>query len=157
MTAIFPKRPGHVALRRHRTSLPQHVYHLTITTRQREPVFRHHDAACEASRCFSDAANLGDAVLLTWVLMPDHAHWLLQLGQRDALTTVVSRLKSASARRVNRVLGRKGGLWSRAFHDHALRETEDLRTVARYIVANPIRAGLVGRAGDYPFWNAVWL
>ncbi|MFV3290267.1 transposase, partial [Pseudomonas sp. NY11955] len=29
--------------------------------------------------------------------------------------------------------------------------------VARYIVANPIRAGLVSRVGDYPHWDAVWL
>jgi hypothetical protein len=29
--------------------------------------------------------------------------------------------------------------------------------VARYIVANPLRAGLVSRVGHYPFWNAVWL
>ncbi len=29
--------------------------------------------------------------------------------------------------------------------------------VARYIIANPLRAGLVGRVGDYPLWDAVWL
>lgn len=29
--------------------------------------------------------------------------------------------------------------------------------VARYIIANPIRAKLVRRVGDYPYWNAAWL
>ena len=48
-------------------------------------------------------------------------------------------------------------MWARSFHDHALRRDENLLTVARYIVANPIRAGLVRRVGEYPFWNAVWL
>jgi len=38
-----------------------------------------------------------------------------------------------------------------------LRNDEDLLDVARYVVANPVRAGLVPRVGDYPFWNAVWL
>jgi hypothetical protein len=38
-----------------------------------------------------------------------------------------------------------------------LRADEDLRVVARYIVANPLRAHLVKRIADYPFWNAVWL
>jgi hypothetical protein len=28
---------------------------------------------------------------------------------------------------------------------------------ARYLVANPLRPGLVERIGDYPYWNAVWL
>ena len=42
-------------------------------------------------------------------------------------------------------------------HDRALRRDEDLLAVARYIVANPLRAGLVRRVGDYPLWDAVWL
>ena len=95
--------------------------------------------------------------MLAWVLMPDHAHWLVQLHGHDALATVVNRLKSASARAVNQALGRRGALWSRAFHDHALRSDETIEVVARYIIANPIRAGLVSRVGDYPFWNTTFL
>ena len=34
---------------------------------------------------------------------------------------------------------------------------EDLAGVARYIVANPLRAKLVRALADYPFWDAVWL
>ncbi|HEV8692754.1 MAG TPA: transposase [Lysobacter sp.] len=94
---------------------------------------------------------------MCWVLMPDHVHWLLQLGSRDALATVVSRLKAASARSVNSGLGRRGALWGPAFHDHALRSDEDVLRVARYIVANPIGAGMVRSVREYPFWNAVWL
>jgi len=147
----------HAALRQGRVSLPHHVYHVTVTTQARRKVFGEFDAACAAARSFETAALHGDAELLAWVLMPDHVHWLLQLGAQDSLSAVVSRLKSASARAANRADGRKGALWSRAYHDHALRTDEDLRTVARYIVGNPMRAGLVARAGDYPFWNAVWL
>ncbi|MNE81534.1 Transposase IS200 like protein [compost metagenome] len=95
--------------------------------------------------------------MLAWVLMPDHAHWLLQLGETDSLGDVIGRLKSASSRHTNRALNRTGPLWSKTFHDHALRADEELQAVARYIVANPLRAGLVKRIGDYPFWNAVWL
>jgi len=95
--------------------------------------------------------------MLAWVLMPDHVHWLLQLGETDSLGEVIGRLKSASSRHTNRALNRTGPLWSKAFHDHALREEEDLQAVARYIVANPLRAGLIKRIGDYPFWNAIWL
>lgn len=100
---------------------------------------------------------MGDAKMLAWVLMPDHVHWLLQIGDNDDLPTVVNRLKSASARQANHMLGRSGALWERAYHDHALRSDEDVITVVRYIVANPIRAGLIERTGDYPFWNAIWV
>ncbi len=95
--------------------------------------------------------------MLAWVLMPDHAHWLLQLGDRDPLSVVVSRLKSASARCANRAMGNDGKLWDRAFHDHAIRDEEEAFKVARYIVANPLRAGLAERIGNYPFWNSIWL
>ncbi|WP_155312116.1 transposase [Desulfosarcina ovata] len=54
------------------------------------------------------------------------------------------------------LFGRNGALWARAYHDHALRSDEDLKTVARYIIGNPVRAGLVERVGDYSFWDAVW-
>jgi len=95
--------------------------------------------------------------MLAWVLMPDHAHWLLQLGEKDKLGTVVNRLKSSSSRMANRVLARCGTTWEPAYHDHALRAEEDLINIARYIIANPLRAGLVKRIGDYPFWNAIWI
>jgi len=38
-----------------------------------------------------------------------------------------------------------------------MRKEEDLQALARYIVANPLRAGLVKRVGDYPHWDAMWL
>lgn len=149
--------PGNQALRRGRVSLSGHAYLVTSSTRGRQRFFASFEAGCAAARCFADPAVLGDAALLAWVLMPDHAHWLLQLGDRGSLEGVVNRLKSASARHANRVLTRCGSLWQPAYHDRAVRSDEDLRDLARYIVANPVRAGLVPRVGDYPFWGAVWV
>ena len=156
-TLTYPRTNGHAALRRGRMQLTGQIYHLTITTHMRNPVFRDFDGACAASRAFENQAFLGDAMMLAWVLMPDHAHWLLQLGECDSLSAVVSRLKSASSRCVNLAMGTQGPVWSRAFHDHAIRNDEGVVSAARYIVANPLRAGLVERLGNYPFWNSIWL
>jgi len=60
-------------------------------------------------------------------------------------------VKAVTAHRIGR------RIWQDGFHDHALRQEEDLAEVARYIVANPLRAGLVERVGDYSHWDAVWL
>lgn len=98
-----------------------------------------------------------DAKLLAWVLMPDHAHWLLQTGLQEPLPHAVNRLKASSARNTNLILGRTGSLWARGFHDRALRQEEDLRCAARYVITNPLRAGLGRRVGDYPFWNCVYV
>lgn len=144
-------------MRRGRVSLPQQAYLVTAATVKRQPLFHDFRAGCAAARCFEDLAILGDANMLAWVLMPDHAHWLVQLGEKDALATVVNRIKSASARLANRALARQGSLWETAYHEHALRSEENLREVARYVISNPLRAGLARRVGDYTFWNAVWL
>jgi putative transposase len=158
MLPIMPiKKPGHAALRKGRESVPNGIYLVTATTLNRITAFENFHAACAASRCFEDGAVLGDAAMLAWVLMPDHAHWLVELSEHDVLSEVVNRIKSASARHANRALDRKGALWSAGFHDHALRAEDDLAGTARYVVANPLRAGLVNHIGDYPFWNAKWI
>ena len=83
--------------------------------------------------------------------MPDHVHWLVQLNSGANLGEVVRRFKA----KVSVVLG--SPVWQRGFHDRALRKGEDVVGVARYIVANPVRAGLARRVGDYPHWDAAWL
>lgn len=155
--SLLLQKPGHAALRKGRVSLENVAYLVTTVTDDRIRYFEHVGAARAAARCFDDVTLLREARMLAWVLMPDHAHLLIQLGRAGDLQGLVNRIKSASARQANRALGRKGTLWAPAFHDHALRAEEDLQHVARYIVANPLRAGLVMSAGDYPYWNAIWI
>ncbi|MGQ0528561.1 MAG: REP-associated tyrosine transposase, partial [Panacagrimonas sp.] len=107
--------------------------------------------------CLYDSALIGNSQTLCWVLMPDHLHWLLALGDNTELSRVVGRFKSASAARINLALDRVGvPVWARAYHDHAVRHDEDVETVARYIVGNPLRAGLREDIGHYPHWDAAW-
>lgn len=94
---------------------------------------------------------------LAWVVMPDHVHWLFQLGEIVSLSSAIKRFKAHSAHRVNNYLNRQGPLWQKAFYDHAVRNGEDVRQIARYIIANPLRAGLVENIGDYPHWDTIWL
>jgi len=94
---------------------------------------------------------------LAFVLMPDHLHWLVQLMQ-GSLPTLMGQFKANAARVINSAQGSKGlALWQDGYHDHALRRDEDLRVVGRYLVNNPVRAGLVDRVGDYPHWDATWV
>lgn len=145
------KPHGH-ALRRGRVSLPGHYYLLTTATLRREPVFDNLFAArhvvCELIEAEVDT--------LAYVVMPDHLHWLITL-QDVPLPRVMQVMKSRSAIAVNRCLHRSGRLWQDGYHDHALRKEENIRTIARYIVANPLRARLVDDIGDYPLWDAMWL
>lgn len=148
-------RLGYRALRHGRVSLPGQLYLLTTVAAYRRPLFRNVDTARTLSQCMQDTYCWGDASLLCWVLMPDHWHGLVRLGSRDSLATVMNRFKSLTAKRLH--CTQTGLVWDRGFHDRAVRAEEDVRAIARYIVANPIRAGLVSNVLDYPYWNCVWL
>ena len=56
-----------------------------------------------------------------------------------------------------KVAGYKKYVWRSGYYDRAIRCEEQIKTAARYIVANPLRAKLVDRVGNYPFWDAVYL
>lgn len=144
-------RPRSSALRKGRFSLAGGVYLITTVTQDRHPWFADFACARWVVRALMGEARLGRAATLAYVVMPDHVHWLLRLGDKAALSTVVRGVKSVAAHGIGRAV------WQAGFHDHALRADEDVLEAARYVVANPLRARLVERLADYPHWDAVWL
>ncbi|GAA4796317.1 hypothetical protein GCM10023307_22780 [Lysobacter hankyongensis] len=94
--------------------------------------------------------------MLCWVLMPDHLHALIELGQSESLAVLMKRVKCVTAGIANTVGGRYGSVWMSGYHDRALRSDENLLAAARYVVANPMRAGLVKCVADYPYWGCAW-
>ncbi len=153
-----PSHPtGHRLLRRGRVSICGGVYFVTATTVGRARLFETFESAVAAARVFESRDTLQASNVLSWVLMPDHAHWLLQIGKGDTLDQLVKRLKGRSALYCNRALNRQGSIWAPGYMDQAIREEADIIDFGRYIVANPLRAGLAESVSDYSFWNAVWV
>lgn len=138
-------------LRIGRVSLPHQIYLVTVVTKSRADIFTRHDSAAVAARCFYDETIARHADTLAFVVMPDHIHWLMQLRELPSLSEAVRIYKA----KVSVQLGQRA--WQPGFHDHAVRAEENLADVARYIVANPLRAGLCDKIGNYPYWNAIWL
>jgi len=126
------------------------VYHVIATTHARQSLFADLYAARTVIRVLDLEQRLGRAQTLAFVVMPDHLHWLMRLQTTD-LSKVVRDVKAVSAHRLG------GKVWQAGFFDHAARHEEDVVAMARYIVANPLRAGLVQSLGDYPHWDSIWL
>ncbi|MBO3277638.1 REP-associated tyrosine transposase [Pseudomonas schmalbachii] len=145
---------GH--LRHGRCSEPGRLYSITVVTAGRKALFHDFFLGRILVHELHQVEELRLARTLCWVVMPDHLHWLLELGELE-LSGLLQRVKSRSAKALNQRLGRSGAVWQAGFHDHCLRGDEDVQAVARYIVANPLRAGLVERLSDYPLWDAIWL
>jgi putative transposase len=150
-------KPHGRKLRRGRVSEPGRIYLVTTVTHERRPLFADFHCARALVHCLRHMAHTGHAETVCFVVMPDHLHWSLNLGERRGLSGLVQAIKSYSARRINSLRGEAGPVWQAGFHAHALRGEEDVVGLARYVVANPVRAGLVEQVGAYPFWDAKWL
>jgi REP element-mobilizing transposase RayT len=146
------KIPPHAGnLRKGRFSSPNQVYVITVVTRNRQPLFLDFPTARRLINILQRHEEMKFAQTLAFVIMPDHFHWLMQLEEKHDISQTVRAVKSIFSRAIGRPVFQKG------FYDHAVRHDEDLRTMARYIVANPLRAGLVENINDYPHWDAVWM
>ena len=89
--------------------------------------------------------------------MPDHWHGLVQLLDHGRIDECVGRSKGRVARALRVTYPELGPVWSRGFHERALRKSDDVVSAARYVVMNPVRARLTRSVREYPFWDAVWL
>lgn len=144
-------------LRKGRYSQPYQEYFITTVISNRESIFHTFPIARMFIRQIHKLESTHHCQWLAWVVMPDHFHALLQLNGPEDLSSIMRTLKGRSSRVINSTLGRHTLLWQPGFYDHALRYDEDRKAISRYIIANPLRAGLVDNIGDYPHWDALWL
>jgi putative transposase len=141
---------GYSSLRKGRFSYKNHYYHLIFSTKNRKPTFESFGNSRLFINILKEDQARQQSKTLAFVVMPDHVHWLMIVKKTD-LSKTVKRIKSISSRCIAELH------WSDGFYDHMIRSDENLRTVARYIVANPVRAGLVSSVRGYSHWDAIWL
>ena len=145
------EKPHAHRLRKGRISETNRIYFLTTSTSERKPVFSDFKYARQLIGILRGCTTMDRAQTICFVVMPDHLHWLMQLNEGQNLSDIVRTVKSLSSKQIGQ------RIWQRGFYDHAIRRDEDIRSLARYIVANPVRAGLVESVGAYPHWDAIWL
>jgi putative transposase len=142
-------------LTRGRISEHGRIYTVTTVCHRRRPLFLDTFVVGAVTRELRRLADDGIAENHAWVLMPDHLHWLFGL-RNCALPECMQLLKGRSARSINRVLDGHGAVWQAGYFDHALRDDDCVRKHARYIIENPVRAGLVQAVGEYAHVWCAW-
>jgi len=158
---IYEQSPHSKNLRKGRYSQHNQTYLITTVTYQRQRVFADFYLGRIVVQALRHQHQQGNVHSLAFVLMPDHLHWLFILQNNNTLAKVMQHVKGSSAYQIQKIRQERAGmplnqaLWQDGYHDHALRKEEDLQQIARYIVANPLRAKLVNKIGDYPLWDAV--
>lgn len=117
-------------------------------------LFADWEIAAETCRVLTASAQWQRSQLLAWVLMPGQWQGLVALGGFDDLASCVTRLKARSTRLLASTHLGSGALWTSGYQACCV---DDELDAARRMVMHPVRAGLVQRVGDYPFWDARWL
>lgn len=125
-------------------------YFLTTCTAFRRPLLSTASVAISVRAQLLHDAALFEFEVLAYCLMPDHLHALVEaVSEQSDFPAFVKRFKQITGFTHRRDLGQ--ALWQHGYHERILRNDEASEAVARYILANPIRAGLAREIGEYPF------
>jgi putative transposase len=100
------------------------------------------DVLFETARRYHESERWYLELLL---LMPDHLHLLIAISGEDVLSNLIGDFK----RITSRIAKLK---WQRTFFDHRLRHDESESEKYDYIRENPVRAGLVREADEWPYF-----
>jgi len=123
-------------LRKGRCSQPGGMYLLTWATDRRNPWFADWVLGRLVVMSLRRVHDRGDVESLAFVVMPDHVHWLIRLGDR-LLQNLMQDVKSYSGFHVKQSIQRHSeaipvAIWQKSYHDHALQGRKCSRCSALY-------------------------
>jgi putative transposase len=136
-----PRIPGFSYLGRRR-------YHVVLNAHRRAAHFESDDVVELLLATLRGCAADCQFDVLAYCVMPDHVHLVLEgLADDSSLVKCVESFKQRTgfAFRQNR----QERLWQHGWFDHVLRSDESTLEVCRYVIANPLRAGLATSPSDY--------
>ena len=139
--------PGHL---RSFDYIGLHRYSLTFCTDRSRDLFTTEDVVTLVLSQISRAAEEERFLIIAYCFMPDHLHLLVE-GDDDSSNCrqFIARAKQYAGFHYARTFG--GRLWQRYGFEHILRDDEMTKVVARYILENPVRAGLVNTVEAYAY------
>ena len=138
---------------KHYTS-PGYWYFITTSTFNYHPVFEDPDNASIAVNVLYSLRNQQKLYVLSWVIMPEHVHFIIVL-RKYSLSKIMQEYKKSTSRLVNiskNTTGRKN--WMDGYHDRVIRTDSELRIKINYIHFNPVKRDLAKAPEDYYFSSA---
>jgi REP element-mobilizing transposase RayT len=128
--------------------------HITSRTEGARFLLATDDAKSIVLESIHTYAGKGYYRLLAYVIMDNHFHFVAVIRKAYGFGAALGRLKGWSANQIRKITGAQGPVWERRFDDNTILTEQELYTVVDYIHNNPVRAGIVGRATDYPWSSA---
>jgi putative transposase len=127
----------------------RNVYFLTACTFDRVPWFSDDACARDAIAQLLRTSTDYGFEMIAYCFMPDHLHALGAGTRADSdFQRFAAMFKQRSA--FDHLAKREGRLWQEGYQEHVVLTDENIDSIAAYIVASPLRAGLCDALGQYP-------
>ena len=141
----MPRRPRHF--------LGDGTYHVTARGVARSEIYLDAGDYRAFLVLFRDAAERFEWTVRAFCLMPNHYHLVLS-AKRVELSAGLHRLNCLFAMTFNKRYGRDGHVFQNRFDARLVEGDRHARAVCRYVVDNPVRAGLTTDWRHWP-WSAL--
>lgn len=146
MSPTFRRKPNRLPLEVYRSA---GAYSLTLTCAHRRAAFADKGLVESCIATLRSCAERHGFAVLAYCFMPDHLHLLVEGSAESDIPQFVKDFRQRTGYAYRRVSGE--ALWQKSYYDHVLRREEDVREAVRYVVGNPVRAGLVLEPSDHPY------
>ena len=136
-----------------RVVVPGLPHHVTQRGNGRQQTFFSDDDYLCYRTLLAEHTAAADVAVWAWVAMPNHVHLILEPSDSDGLRRALAPLHRRYAGHVHARLRRTGHFWQGRFGCVAMDEDHAAAAI-RYVLLNPVRAGLVARAIDWRWSSA---
>ena len=131
------------------------IYFVTACTHERRAILAS-NTVHDALKLFAESGPGHGAWIGAYVLMPDHVHLFVALDDvKISLSEWTKAVKGALSEAL-RTDGHSSPYWQKGFFDHVLRSGESYSAKWEYVRDNPVRAGLVASADNWPYLGEVF-
>ena len=136
-----------------RLTLPGHLHHVIQRGNNRQPIFLDGEDFHTMLALLADNALQHGVAVHAYVLMDNHFHLLVTPATADGLPKMMQAVGRRYVQYFNRRHARTGTLWEGRYRSTVLQPDKYLLPCMVYLDLNPVRAGLVANAADYP-WSS---
>jgi putative transposase len=136
-----------------RLSVPGYPHHVIQRGNNRQAIFITPADYLRMLELLEEHARQFEVALHAYVLMGNHFHLLVTPGTGDSLPRMMQAVGRRYVRYFNDAHGRSGTLWEGRYKSTLIETDRYLLACMAYIDLNPVRAGVVAQAKDYP-WSS---
>ena len=134
-----------------RLTLPGYPHHVIQRGNNRQAIFAKTADYQRLLDLLDDNARQFEVAIHAYVLMSNHFHLLVTPQTRDGLPQMMQAVGRRYVRYFNDSQQRSGTLWEGRYRSTLIQTDRYLLACMAYIDLNPVRAGLVAQAADYPW------